>query len=479
MGKPIYWLLWKPLFHFGRPALFIVSAAAFVVAAYGLIKSHARAYPDAVPTASEVEENVRGALASVKPFWAQAHPFWLRQVSRALDDQDLPMAEAYLAAATDLVPAPRLIEQVRASEPEAFAGLSDLNSDDETIESLLSYSRDNLVTVRDEIDFKFVTIHADPPEIIFLPPERRRQYLEAKHGLTAWAKRAELCGKAVFDGKFDTDHPITLQCILASDVLTPWGDARDMVVYGCAEASHHGLTVPGCDLVRVADEGVVWRRVILAASTVGLVMTGYGIAGDAQAALIKSAAKSGRMSRGLAKAIMRSADEAVPPRAVINGLEEVADASRLVARPGRYVDEVADVAKQASRSSKFGRFVEVFFDFRALGKNVGSSSSALRVVNVADSMADLKALNRVAKAAGPKTLILHKRFGRLVLRAGFVATPKYYARVQSFRAQLWLSVVGLMAAAGLGAIEVVVKQGAKRRGAFRWVDGRVRHTLVR
>lgn len=320
------YLIWRALIASVRPVLFMALAAASLALAFlALNEPAAGPAPDAAGTAQGASgAGLDRALRASLPAAANPRALWEAQINRALDagpwrTPDLALAESLALA----------LPAIEGEDALAFSILTE-NRSAAHVEAEL---RARPVWVREQrLRAALETRLAEgaglnPPYLIFASPDTARRldrarmlYGPARDAAEAWfaAPRGAAIHLPALAG-WRGERPVTL-----------FGDARDLVIHGCAFALEAGRRIAACASVPEGSPDPVLTGLLLHAAAV----PGEGGAGPRLAA---GAYASGHLDAETARLLALGLDQALAREALLAALMPLmVEAGAVMREPWRY-----------------------------------------------------------------------------------------------------------------------------------------------
>lgn len=385
------YLVWRVLFASVRPVLFLALAAASLALAFaalnepegGLQPPPTTGRTGLAAAGPDIDARLRASL----PAGIAARTLWQAEISRALDigawrTPDLALAESLALA----------LPAIEGEDALAFSILAETRSAAHVEAEL----RARPVWVRQQrlraaLDARLARgADLNPPHLIFASPELARRinrvrtlYGPAREAAEAWfatPRGAAIHLPALAGWRGDT--PVTL-----------FGDARDLVVHGCAFAHQAGPRIAACTGVPDGSPDPVLAGLLLPAVAV----PGEGGAGRRLAA---AAYASGHLNTGLAQRLALGPDPALGRDALLAALMPVLVEAGSVARePWSFQAWAEGAAHDYARyarieASEYQRVADALNAVR----RTDSAIAALRVAAWMENPQDAARLLRVAEA---------------------------------------------------------------------------------
>jgi hypothetical protein len=461
------YLIWRALFASVRPAVFMALAAASLALAF-LAFNEPGAGP-LPPTASEpaiaggggarLDRRLRAAIP------ANTHPraVWEAQINRALDagpwrTPDLALAESLALA----------LPAIEGEDALAFSILTE-NRSAAHVEAEL---RARPVWVREQrlraaLEARLAQgAHLDPPYLIFASPDTARRldrartlYGPARDAAEAWfaAPRGAAIHLPALAG-WRGERPVTL-----------FGDARDLVIHGCALAIEAGRRIAACASMPEGSPDPVLTGLLLHAAAV----PGEGGAGPRLAA---AAYASGHLDAETARLLALGRDQALAREALLAALMPLmVEAGAVMREPWRYQAQASTAVRDYVDAAQIDLFQYggVTNALSAVRRSDGAIA-ALRTASWMAGPRDAARLTRAAEARPGHLLAFDALAGAQMLEAAREPAPAP-GPVQTPRRAMLIAlalVPGVLALAMVAAALNGAAKGRRRRrpGALTRLD---------
>ncbi len=385
------YLLWRALMASVRPVVFLALAAASVALVFAAL-SESRAAPQQVQTPDSaglaasgtvIDRRLRASLpAAIAP-----RTLWETEIARALDagawrTPDLALAESLALA----------LPAIEGADALAFSVLTE-NRSAAHVEAELrarpSWARQQ--QLRAALDARLAQGAAlEPRYLIFASPDLTRR-LDRARTLYGPARDA---AEAWFAGpRGGAIHLPSLPGWAGQTPVTLFGDARDLVIHGCAFAAQAGRSIPACATVPEGSPDPVLSGLVFQAAA----MPGEGGAGRR---LVAAAYASGHLGTGLAQQLALGPDPALGREVLLAALTPLLVEAPYVNRePWRYQAQSEGAAHAYMRAARL-EFSEHHTVADALNtvRRTDGASAALRVAGWLESPQDAAPLVRMSAA---------------------------------------------------------------------------------
>lgn len=389
------YLVWRGLIAGLRPAVFL----ALILGGLWFLAAAVRVAPPPSAIPVETQDQMAAAFEAVEPGHRQRRSLWVDAASAALSSEggnlpDAPLAQSLVRAAFMIEGGERVALEMLAEGRRPAALEADLRARpaQEREGRLHAALQDVVERGRAE--------NLDPPHLILAPRALqtrlsavRRLYGPALNDAEAWFAAPD--GRALSLSRLPGFQA-------GSGAL--YGDARDVIVHGCAFAQAAGRRIGQC---RVGFLPKPDADPILA----GLALAVMGAQDQARAGarIVKAAYAAGLMDRAFAERLAFGADAELGREALLAAVMPVlAEAGLAWTQPVRYgarLRAAADEAAQAAHLDRSDR-ARVFTAVGAVRREAGALT-AVRLTASLQTQADAEALARLARTDGPRLLALH------------------------------------------------------------------------
>lgn len=335
------YLIWRVMIGSLRPALFMVLAFASIMFAFlALIEPGTGPGPDtARPIQGGGGADLDRRLRASIPTATDPRVLWEAEINRALNSgpwrtPDLSLAESLAAA----------LPSIQGEDALAFSVLTE-NRSAAHVEAEL---RARPVWVREQrlraaLEARLAEgAELNPPFLIFASPDTARR-LERARSLYGPARDA---AEAWFAAPRGAAIVLTaLPGWRGEAVVTLFGDARDLVIQGCAFAHEAGHRIISCDSAPEGTPDPVLTALLLHAAA----EPGEGGAGRR---LIAAAYASGRLEAGLAQRLALGPDPSLGREALLAALMPLlVEAGPAIREPWRYQAQAEAAARDYARAA--------------------------------------------------------------------------------------------------------------------------------
>ncbi|MCG8444065.1 MAG: hypothetical protein MI723_19860, partial [Caulobacterales bacterium] len=320
----------------------------------------------------------------------------------------------------------------------------------------------------------------EPAALIYLPEEVAADYAaktSLAHGLRHGT--GDFMSGAV-SGQVDMARGATLAGALTADLLF-YGDVRDLVVYGCAEARSHDAAPAACELGFLPkpprDRFVFGLSAVGAALTMGMIATA-GATGpaDAGVSVLKTAKRGGKMTAGFADTLSKTVAKAAPPDLLAKNVGDVLKtAGKSAPNPAKLADDLGAAAAKSVSKAGIAELAGMAGDAGALAKAAGKGGG-VRMLDAVENASDLRRLRHVAEAGGSRALVLHHKTGARVLKLS-QASLKLTAKAARDLAALLAALAGFAVALIGSAARFGAGRAAAIFGVGRRLDAAARRLL--
>jgi hypothetical protein len=461
------YLLWRAFIASVRPAVFMTLAAASLALGFlALNEPGAEALPSGAAQqaiadggGARLDRRLRAAIpANTRP-----RAVWEAQINRALDagpwrTPDLALAESLALA----------LPAIEGEDALAFSILTENRSAAHVEAELRArpvWVREH--RVRAALEARLAEgAGLNPPFLIFASPETARRlerartlYGPARDAAEAWFAAPR--GAAI--------HLPALAGWRGERAVTLFGDARDLVIHGCAFALEAGRRIAACASVPEGSPDPVLTGLLLHAAAV----PGEGGAGPRLAA---AAYGSGHLNAALAGQMALGPDPALGREALLAALMPLmAEAGAVNREPWRYQAQAETAAREHARAARIDLVQhQAITDALSAVRRSDGAIAALRTASWMTSPEDAARLTRAAEARPGHLLAFDALAGAQMLEAAHepVAAP---GPVQTPRRAMLIVlalVPGVLALAMVAAALNGAAKGRRRRrpGALTRLD---------
>ncbi|MGY6629330.1 MAG: hypothetical protein ACXIVL_12500 [Oceanicaulis sp.] len=444
LPRTALYLIWRAFIASVRPAVFMALAAASLALGFlALNEPGAGAQPPRAGQGSVADDSGAGLdrrLRAVLPAHTRPRALWEAEINRALDagpwrTPDLTLAESLA----------RALPAIEGEDALAFSVLTE-NRSAAHVEAEL---RARPVWVREQrlraaLGARLTeAADLDPPFLIFASPDTVRRlhrartlFGPARDAAEAWftAPRGAAIALAALAGW------------RGGDPVTMFGDARDLVIHGCAFAQEAGRPIAACASVPEGSPDPVLAGLLLHAAAI----PGEGGAGRR---LIAAAYASGHLDAAMARELALGPDPALGREALLAALTPLLEEAGAVNRePWRFQAQADTAAREHARGARIDllQYQAIIHALNVMRRGDGAIA-ALRSASWIAGPEDAARLIRVAEARPGHLLAFDVLAGAQMLDAALDPAEGRAAPQTPRRAVL----IGLALMPGLLALAMV------------------------
>lgn len=404
------YLVWRALIASVRPVLFMVLAAAAIALAF-LALNEPGARPQASTASSGAVSDDDGSgldrrLRAVLPANTRLRALWESEINRALEASQWRTPD--LALAESLA---RALPAIEGEDALAFSVLTE-NRSAAHVEAEL---RARPVWVREQrlraaLGARLAEAEdLEPPFLIFARPDTARRLHRAR---TLYGP-----GRDAAEAWFTAPRgaAIALPALAGwrgGDPVTMFGDARDLVIHGCAFALEAGRPMAACASVPEGSPDPVLAGLLLHAAAI----PGEGGAGRR---LISAAYASGHLDASMARELALGPDPALGREALLAALTPLlVEAGTVNREPWRYQAQAETAAREYARTASIDLFqYQAIVHALNVMRRSDGAIAALRSASWIAGPEDAARLIRVAEARPGHLLAFDVLAGAQILDA--------------------------------------------------------------